>query len=417
MCIRDRYQRRVHGEKKILISNLCYTIDFMDLIVQQLVSQGIDKELAEKAYNQCKSKDLTSIIKWITEYQEKQAIEMSIQDNYGQQNQNVEGNQNLDKKEDNNNNNNKDNSQKMNIEEQKTEQQPVQAEGKPISDMVDQDMVKQLREQGFSKNVAEKSLFLTLNKKTIEGALDWIEEHSYDPDFEEELRIVGEQQIPKQLTPEELEEQKRKMQELIKKKREERKKEEEDYEKEKEKKRIESSKAMSNIRQEIQEAQQKKALFDIKRQREQDQMDKQKILEQLQRDKEERFGKKFDIQGKPADQKKIEKTPLQLFEDGIGSIVLANPDTVFPGKAKLALQTIHVYLENLMKNPQEEKYKKITTSKPYFQQKVDGAVGGRSSLIRAGFIENGEFLEYNQNIDQQFLQQCVKIIENQYKLI
>lgn len=48
-----------------------------------------------------------------------------------------------------------------------------------------------------------------------------------------------------------------------------------------------------------------------------------------------------------------------------------------------------------MKNPQEEKYKKITTSKPYFQQKVDGAVGGRSSLIRAGFIENGEFLEYN----------------------
>eukprot|EP00825_Cyclidium_porcatum_P037505 TRINITY_DN4155_c0_g2_i3.p2 TRINITY_DN4155_c0_g2~~TRINITY_DN4155_c0_g2_i3.p2 ORF type:complete len:147 (-),score=42.42 TRINITY_DN4155_c0_g2_i3:9-449(-) len=102
MCIRDRYQRRVHGEKKILISNLCYTIDFMDLIVQQLVSQGIDKELAEKAYNQCKSKDLTSIIKWITEYQEKQAIEMSIQDNYGQQNQNVEGNQNLDKKEDNN---------------------------------------------------------------------------------------------------------------------------------------------------------------------------------------------------------------------------------------------------------------------------------------------------------------------------
>lgn len=61
--------------------------------------------------------------------------------------------------------------------------------------------MKQLMEQGFSKNVAEKSLFLTQKFGSIPAALDWIEEHSYDPDFEEELKIVGEQ---KQLTPEEV---------------------------------------------------------------------------------------------------------------------------------------------------------------------------------------------------------------------
>jgi uncharacterized UBP type Zn finger protein len=36
--------------------------------------------------------------------------------------------------------------------------------------------------EGYSKNVAEKSLLLTKNKG-IEGAKEWIEEHKDDPDF------------------------------------------------------------------------------------------------------------------------------------------------------------------------------------------------------------------------------------------
>lgn len=36
---------------------------------------------------------------------------------------------------------------------------------------------------GHSKNVAEKALFMTQGKKTIEAALDYIEEHKNDEDF------------------------------------------------------------------------------------------------------------------------------------------------------------------------------------------------------------------------------------------
>ena len=43
---------------------------------------------------------------------------------------------------------------------------------------------------GFTKEVAEKALFHTLGKG-LEGAMDWIQEHQEDPDFFEELRIVG----------------------------------------------------------------------------------------------------------------------------------------------------------------------------------------------------------------------------------
>jgi uncharacterized UBP type Zn finger protein len=52
--------------------------------------------------------------------------------------------------------------------------------------------VKQLLEMGFSKTVAEKALFMTLAQGgTTEKALEWIDQHSEDPDFNEELKIVG----------------------------------------------------------------------------------------------------------------------------------------------------------------------------------------------------------------------------------
>jgi len=45
---------------------------------------------------------------------------------------------------------------------------------------------------GFSKAVSEKALFFTLAiGGTTEKALEWIDQHSEDPDFEEELKIVG----------------------------------------------------------------------------------------------------------------------------------------------------------------------------------------------------------------------------------
>ena len=45
---------------------------------------------------------------------------------------------------------------------------------------------------GFSKAVAEKALFFTLAKGgTTDHALDWISQHSDDPDFNEELKIIG----------------------------------------------------------------------------------------------------------------------------------------------------------------------------------------------------------------------------------
>merc|ERR1719262_1804451 len=55
--------------------------------------------------------------------------------------------------------------------------------------MVDPSLVAQLMAMGFSKNVAEKSLFMS-NPRTSENAMTWIEEHRVDEDFEEQLFVI-----------------------------------------------------------------------------------------------------------------------------------------------------------------------------------------------------------------------------------
>jgi uncharacterized UBP type Zn finger protein len=53
--------------------------------------------------------------------------------------------------------------------------------------------VNQLLEFGYSKIVAEKALFMNLSTpgEPIANALEWISAHCDDPDFEEELKVVG----------------------------------------------------------------------------------------------------------------------------------------------------------------------------------------------------------------------------------
>lgn len=66
--------------------------------------------------------------------------------------------------------------------------------GKPISHLVDQAMAAMIQDMGFTKEVAEKSLLYT-NNKSVEIAMDWIQQHQEDEDFLEEELIADESQF------------------------------------------------------------------------------------------------------------------------------------------------------------------------------------------------------------------------------
>uniref|UniRef100_A0A8R1HWI5 UBX domain-containing protein n=2 Tax=Caenorhabditis japonica TaxID=281687 RepID=A0A8R1HWI5_CAEJA len=65
-------------------------------------------------------------------------------------------------------------------------------------------------------------------------------------------------------------------------------------------------------------------------------------------------------------------------------------------KKQLAIDTICKYCQNILENPEEDKFKKIRLSNKAFQDRVNSAIGGRSFLEAVGFTEQTEG-------DEQFL--------------
>lgn len=97
---------------------------------------------------------------------------------------------------------------------------------------------------------------------------------------------------------------------------------------------------------------------------------KQRMLEQLQRDKEERFGKKAGgtvtvdaSMNKPA---KPQIEGIELAKHGLKTVRTLYTEDRQPGVAKTCFKTISVYLNNALKDPNEEKYKRINQANEAF---------------------------------------------------
>ena len=123
-----------------------------------------------------------------------------------------------------------------NVNLESGDQKPTEPEGKSITEYVKAEVVNQLIEMGFSKNVSEKACFF--NQNVLENAINWIYEHQNDPDFEEELRIVGQENKPK-MTDDEIKQKAKELQELARKRYLQKQK---DLEEEQERNRIRTSK-------------------------------------------------------------------------------------------------------------------------------------------------------------------------------
>ena len=77
----------------------------------------------------------------------------------------------------------------------KDESQPTVVEqpapqGQSISTMVNQTEVTTVMEMGFSRNVAEKAIFM-VQGAGVERAMGWIEDNREQPDFEEALMLMA----------------------------------------------------------------------------------------------------------------------------------------------------------------------------------------------------------------------------------
>ena len=105
------------------------------------------------------------------------------------------------------------------------------------------------------------------------------------------------------------------------------------------------------------------------------------MLEQLQRDKEERFGKSaasgatVSVSASSAPQKQALEG-IELVKHGLKTVRTLYTEDRQPGVASTCFKTLSVYLGNLLKDPNEEKYKRINSSNEAFQKRVGKISGG-----------------------------------------
>ena len=289
------------------------------------------------------------------------------------------------------------------MSEQPPNQEEAKKETKSILEFIKPEVATQLQEMGFSKNVSEKACLFT--NSNIEQAIEWISQHSGDPDFEEPAQIeVSPDQQPKvQMSKEEAAIKAKELQEKMRKIHEEKQKE---IDREHEKMRIQNAKEMAKAREAEKERQAKIFVEQKKRREKEDAEHRRQVLEQLERDKAERLGKKYV----PPEQKQkvySKEENIQYFIKTIKTVY--NPfrsgDTL-----KNCFKTLKVLLSNVVKNPNEDKFKHIKLSNPNIHERIGKISIALKLLEELGFVNNDELMTVT-NVDIDLFNKTIGYLE------
>ena len=135
------------------------------------------------------------------------------------------------------------------------------------------------------------------------------------------------------------------------------------------------------------------------------------MLEQLARDKEERFGKKFDPNTGTV---KKEVTEFENVSHYVKSIKTLYPSFRNGDTAKNCLSTMKIIISNILKNPNEEKFKKVKITNPNFQERVGKILLAMKCFSHLGFKEDGEYLVISKS-DNDLLEKSFNLIEDELK--
>ncbi|KAK4768537.1 hypothetical protein SAY87_003678 [Trapa incisa] len=270
---------------------------------------------------------------------------------------------------------------------------------------VDKKLLEELESMGFSLARATRALHFSGNA-SVEAAVNWVVEHEDDPEIDQMPLVPANTKVeaPKPtLTPEEV---KLKAQELRERARKKKEEEEKQREREREKERIRIGKELLEAKR-IEEEQERKRLIALRKaEKEEEQRAREKIRQKLEEDKAERRRRlglppEDPAAAKPSAPVVQEKktslpirpaTKAEQMRECLRSLKQNHKED--DTKVKRAFQTLLTYIGNVAKNPSEEKFRKIRTTNPSFQERVGSLKGGIEFLELCGFekIDEGEFL-------------------------
>ncbi|XP_062109190.1 vicilin-like seed storage protein At2g18540 [Humulus lupulus] len=270
---------------------------------------------------------------------------------------------------------------------------------------VDKKLLEELEAMGFPTARATRALHFSGNG-SLEAAINWVVEHENDSDIDQMPMVPANTKVeaPKpSLTPEQL---KAKQQELREKARKKKEEEEKRTEREREKERIRVGRELLEAKRIEEDNERKRIMALRKAEKEEEKRAREKIRQKLEEDKAERRRRL----GLPPEDPSTAKPPPPVVEEK-KTMLPIKPVTKVErmreclrslkqnhkeddAKVKKAFQTLLTYLGNVVKSPDEEKFRKIRLSNQSFQERVGAVKGGIEFLELCGFekIEGGEFL-------------------------
>ena len=172
---------------------------------------------------------------------------------------------------------------------------------------------------------------------------------------------------------------------------------------------------MAIAKRELEDAETKRYIEEMKKQKKLQEKEKKEMLEQLARDKEERFGKKFNLGGTNVKTEKV-YTPYENAEYYLKSIKLMYPSIRHGDDCKTCYSTLKVILSNICKNSTEEKFRKVKATNPNFIERVGKIPLAIKTLISIGFIEEGEFYICNEP-DIETFKKIVLFLESEIETL
>lgn len=228
--------------------------------------------------------------------------------------------------------------------------------------------------------------------------MEWIDQHMDDADFEEELVIVAQQEKPKSnLT---LEERMEKAKELQARVRAKRMADDAKLARENEEARRIGDKELAAAKKLAEEKAWENGIAQRMKEKKELEAEKKRMMQQLERDKLERFGGVL-----PPEAQEKKKTPIELADHGIKTVTTLYTEMRAPGVAKTCLKTCATFIGNVLKDKTNEKFRRVNLDNEAVQKRVAKINGGLMILKAAGFehaTDGTNQLEI-QNVDEKVL--------------
>eukprot|EP00299_Pterocystis_sp_00344_P015725 c7865_g1_i1.p1 GENE.c7865_g1_i1~~c7865_g1_i1.p1 ORF type:complete len:433 (-),score=144.43 c7865_g1_i1:28-1326(-) len=292
---------------------------------------------------------------------------------------------------------------------------PVPKQEEMVEPELDQSLLGQLEEMGFARVRAQHAVYNCRDSPSLESAVTWLAEQDGNPEFDVPLLVPKSSVASSFLTPEETA---RKIEELRLKNKARREAEEKQEAIRREKERIQSGRAVNEMRKAAEDLVRKRELEAMKREKEEERLAKIKMKQTLRREREERLkaagqwtaemeaeSKRLDEEDANPSHRPAARSAAQPTQSRPSvtseknelreAFVQVKKENADPNVQTVAIQTLQAYISNIAKNPEEEKFRKINTANNAFKTRVAVAHGAVRVLEAVGFqsltTEEGTF--------------------------